>query len=153
MCFQIIDISSTSSEFLSGDTRYPGDINQALIELGSTICRVRQPDCGLCPLRAWCRAYATSHPESGLKKTAVYAVYNPEPENKWTSLPDIEDACTVCDPLPENCDVTSYPMKVERKRARDELDVVNVIEWRYACKTDDRWFLLVRRPGKGECQR
>lgn len=45
-------------------TQYAGDINQALIELGSTVCKVRDPDCEACPLRPWCRAYAIS--KSGL---------------------------------------------------------------------------------------
>ena len=42
-----------------------------------------------------------------------------------------------------------YPMKVEKKKAREELDVVNVIEWRRS-PADARWFLLVRRPEGGE---
>lgn len=39
------------------DADHPGDINQALIELGSTICRLRDPCCGDCPLNPWCGAY------------------------------------------------------------------------------------------------
>lgn len=35
----------------------PGDINQALIELGSTICKPRDPSCSSCPLSAHCGAY------------------------------------------------------------------------------------------------
>lgn len=44
-------------------------------------------------------------------------------------------------------------MKVERKKAREELDVVSVIEWRATVDDecdDDRWFLLIRRPEGGE---
>lgn len=50
---------------------------------------------------------------------------------------------------PESVLVTIYPMKVERKKAREELDSVNVIEWR---TPDDRerLFLLVRRPEGGQ---
>jgi hypothetical protein len=40
-------------------------------------------------------------------------------------------------------------MKAERKKSREELDVVNVIEWRRNLETDERWFLLVRRPEGG----
>lgn len=39
-------------------------------------------------------------------------------------------------------------MKVERKKARKELDSVNVIEWRTRDKLK-RWFILVRRPEGG----
>jgi len=40
-------------------------------------------------------------------------------------------------------------MKAERKKVREELDIVNVVEWRER-ENSDRWFLLVRRPGVGE---
>jgi len=35
----------------------PGDWNQALMELGATICRPIKPDCPRCPLRTVCEAY------------------------------------------------------------------------------------------------
>ncbi len=34
----------------------PGDFAQALMDLGATVCTVRGPACGLCPLMADCRA-------------------------------------------------------------------------------------------------
>ena len=37
----------------------PGDWNQALMELGATVCRPEQPACLLCPLRARCVALAS----------------------------------------------------------------------------------------------
>ncbi len=33
--------------------------NQALMDLGSTVCTARQPDCPRCPLYAWCQAGQT----------------------------------------------------------------------------------------------
>ena len=38
--------------------RSPGDWNQALMELGATICTPRAPRCGECPIRRRCRAHA-----------------------------------------------------------------------------------------------
>ena len=35
----------------------PGDYNQALMELGRTVCRPRNPRCDICPLRENCLAY------------------------------------------------------------------------------------------------
>ncbi len=35
----------------------PGDWNQAMMELGATICRPRNPDCEDCPVRQGCRAH------------------------------------------------------------------------------------------------
>ena len=37
----------------------PGDLNQALMELGATICTPRQPRCDACPVSETCRAHAT----------------------------------------------------------------------------------------------
>jgi len=34
----------------------PGDHNQAMMELGATVCTPRQPKCGACPVREWCVA-------------------------------------------------------------------------------------------------
>ena len=36
----------------------PGDLNQALMELGATVCVPRDPGCPVCPLRRRCRARA-----------------------------------------------------------------------------------------------
>jgi A/G-specific adenine glycosylase len=41
----------------------PGDVIQALMDLGSTICRARQPRCSVCPLSADCAAFASDSPE------------------------------------------------------------------------------------------
>jgi A/G-specific adenine glycosylase len=34
-----------------------GDWNQAMMELGATVCTPRSPRCGACPVSRWCRAY------------------------------------------------------------------------------------------------
>ncbi|KAF8189844.1 DNA glycosylase [Mycena galopus ATCC 62051] len=107
----------------------PGDINQALIELGSTVCKVRDPSCASCPVRTWCSAY-----------TAIQTTSTIIP------LTDIEDLCEICEPLTDDMAVTAYPMKVSKKKAREELDLVNVVEWRSG---SDRQFMLVRRPESG----
>jgi A/G-specific adenine glycosylase len=43
---------------------HPGDWNQAVMELGATVCTPRTPRCDVCPLARWCRAYALGHPTS-----------------------------------------------------------------------------------------
>ena len=43
--------------------RRPGNFNQALMELGQTVCLPRAPRCAACPLRGWCEGYRTGHPE------------------------------------------------------------------------------------------
>lgn len=48
---QLWDIAAS----LVPDSR-PGDFNQALMELGQTICTPRQPDCAACPVAQFCRS-------------------------------------------------------------------------------------------------
>ena len=36
----------------------PGDFNQALMDIGSQICRPQEPDCPQCPLNTCCKAFA-----------------------------------------------------------------------------------------------
>jgi A/G-specific adenine glycosylase len=43
-----------AGELVEGDR--PGDLNQALMELGATVCRPASPTCLVCPLREECRA-------------------------------------------------------------------------------------------------
>jgi A/G-specific adenine glycosylase len=40
----------------------PGDFNQALMELGATVCTPRRPRCSACPIRTFCRASALGRP-------------------------------------------------------------------------------------------
>jgi A/G-specific adenine glycosylase len=59
------------------DPRRPGDFNQAMMELGATICTPRAPQCLLCPLNTWCRsrdAEAVSPQASRKRKQLQYAL-------------------------------------------------------------------------------
>jgi len=40
------------------DRRRPGDFNQAMMELGATVCTPKTPDCGRCPVARFCGARA-----------------------------------------------------------------------------------------------
>ena len=44
--------------------RSPGDFNQAMMELGQTICLPQGPCCLECPLHRWCGAYAGGNSEA-----------------------------------------------------------------------------------------
>ncbi|HEV2131455.1 MAG TPA: A/G-specific adenine glycosylase, partial [Longimicrobiaceae bacterium] len=41
----------------------PGDLNQALMELGATVCTSRSPRCPVCPVQGFCAAYAAGTQE------------------------------------------------------------------------------------------
>ncbi|KAF3039953.1 hypothetical protein E8E12_008996 [Didymella heteroderae] len=72
----------------------PGQWNQAMMELGSTICTPR-PRCEECPIQKTCRAYSEGIALSKDRQSA-------------TAVPDIEDACTLCEQL-DTEDLTTIP--------------------------------------------
>ncbi|HEX8124025.1 MAG TPA: A/G-specific adenine glycosylase [Allosphingosinicella sp.] len=58
-----------------------GDFAQAMMDLGSTICTPRSPDCGRCPLAPLCAARAAGHPQSYPRKAAKA----PRPKREGTA--------------------------------------------------------------------
>jgi A/G-specific adenine glycosylase len=68
----------------------PGKWGQALMELGSTVCTPK-PNCGECPISASCKAFAEG--QSLAAKPAI---------KLETSIGDIEDLCTICEPFDES---------------------------------------------------
>ncbi|CAE6510542.1 unnamed protein product [Rhizoctonia solani] len=110
----------------------PGNINQALIELGSTVCRPAAPSCGECPLSAGCAANEISKPVSMAKSPVA----------------DIEEICRICSPLPTtNSSVTRFPMKIDKKKARVETSVVCATRW--ISSSGEEWWLMAKRPATG----
>ena len=67
------------------DPRQPGEFNQAMMELGATVCVPRKPRCLLCPLQALCGAHAVGRtgelpvkrkpPQSTSETISVVAVF------------------------------------------------------------------------------
>jgi A/G-specific adenine glycosylase len=57
------------------DESRPGDFNQAMMELGATVCLPKAPDCKKCPVEDWCAtrgAHATAKPASRKKASLDY---------------------------------------------------------------------------------
>jgi A/G-specific adenine glycosylase len=67
---------TTAQLFL--DPARPGDFNQAMMELGATVCIPRQPQCLACPIRKFCRTRGTGDPMTvrlrQQKKEITYAL-------------------------------------------------------------------------------
>ena len=81
------------------DSERPGDFNQAMMELGATVCQPKSPDCCKCPLSSICKAYdkvrtsflfnslnARKTPNSG----TFYAVNNKDKETMCLVYPKFE---------------------------------------------------------------
>ncbi|WVN88166.1 A/G-specific adenine glycosylase [Cryptococcus depauperatus CBS 7841] len=111
-----------------------GDWNQALMELGSQVCKPVSAECGTCPLQKACKAYS-------------------ELSEAPTKIVSTETKCQLCAPIPRepNQDripsVTVFPMKKEKKLSRIEEESVCVIEWQ-GLEQERRW-LFTKRPEKG----
>lgn len=46
------------------DPEQPGDFNQAIMELGATVCLPAEPECGGCPVSRWCEAFRRGEPDA-----------------------------------------------------------------------------------------
>jgi A/G-specific adenine glycosylase len=102
----------------------PGQWNQAIMELGSTICTPR-PKCEECPIQKTCRAYAEGQAFSDKSKMA-------------SAVPDIEDACNYCDALDVKDLVVEQEVeeqKVAKKRKRETKKNTNKISNYFGAKT------------------
>lgn len=82
----LAELRALAGELIDRDR--PGDFNQAVMELGATICTPRTPTCGACPLRSVCRARAAgtqldrpvtkSRGKTPLREFGVAVVLDPE---------------------------------------------------------------------------
>src|SRR6202171_1405948 len=66
-------LETTAQELLA--RKSPGDWNQAMMELGATVCIPKSPKCGECPVAPWCQArklgIAELLPETKKKRAPV----------------------------------------------------------------------------------
>jgi len=66
------DLWRLAEALVPGDR--PGDLNQALMELGATVCTPRAPRCPACPVQRWCAAYAAGTQSERPARRAARAV-------------------------------------------------------------------------------
>eukprot|EP00095_Tigriopus_kingsejongensis_P012363 maker-scaffold190_size271632-snap-gene-0.19 protein:Tk12363 transcript:maker-scaffold190_size271632-snap-gene-0.19-mRNA-1 annotation:"a g-specific adenine dna glycosylase" len=118
-----------------------GDFNQALMELGATVCTPKNPNCGNCPVSNQCLAWQ--------------AVKRTRDENKgrlanlMERVPDIEDIgsepeCKLCIPhYAQELGVMNYPRKGQKTKVRPETSLVCIVS-----KANGE-YLLFQRPKTG----
>lgn len=127
------------------DDETPGDFNQAVMELGATVCTPKNPNCSSCPLSDHCLAFEEVKQLQEENKNKLMSIKS---EN-WTS--DIEDCisdCKLCLPKDEKYveenGVTNYPRKGKKTSQREESSLVYILQ----CKTSQK-YCLVQRPETG----
>lgn len=126
-------LQKTAGQLL--DPNSPGDWNQAMMELGATVCTPRAPQCLLCPVSKFCRARQLGNPESfpekRKKREAVQVVLAaavlstprgqilllPPPRNKMENKPAADDVATLVSRM------WHFPAIAVRKDALTELRV------------------------------
>lgn len=57
------------------DRARPGDFNQAMMELGATICTPRSPQCQLCPVITWCATRGVEEPKPKVARKRMQVHY------------------------------------------------------------------------------
>ncbi len=83
-----VDFWTTAQELI--DTDRPGDFNQAMMELGATVCLPKNPACGACPLKQWCGTrgeHKTAKPAARKTSTVGYVVAGHGPKIALTQRP------------------------------------------------------------------
>lgn len=136
------DLLWKGAEAIVKGSEDPSAVNQALIELGSTVCTPTDPKCLGCPIRTNCGAYQM--------RTVRRSPWENGSTLKGESPNvDIEDQCDVCEPLPSGPRiVTMFPMKVEKKVVPNETDLICIISWKRKGDPTE-YYLLRKRPKTG----
>lgn len=122
------------------DPDHPGDFNQAMMELGATVCTPKQPACEKCPVSGQCLALLRVQNENEDRKNKL--VQN-------SAVKDIEECCSDCDLCFDTSSnykvedgVTNFPRKSKKNPPRQEISVVIIVS------TGDK-FCLLQRPETG----
>jgi A/G-specific adenine glycosylase len=112
----------------------PGDFNQAVMELGATVCVPGEPRCAACPVLSWCatrgrgetpvrstRARRQVHYRLALRGSHVFLVLRPEDSSLMPGMWELPEAppCGAADKrfvLRHSITVTDYEVHVSRGR-------------------------------------
>ena len=135
----------------------PGDFNQAIMELGATICMPKSPQCNTCPVRDSCLAFKQAKTllnknDSGIK--SFFDTDRKTDDHPKAGLTDIEELisndCKLCLSKDLAWDaelgVCNYPKKAKAKEARQERVAVGILECH---ANEDTLLFLVKRLSSG----
>ncbi|XP_069794897.1 uncharacterized protein [Narcine bancroftii] len=135
------------------DSVRPGDFNQAMMELGATVCTPKAPLCEVCPVRSYCRAYQQVRKEREMVSKRLLG----NNISRMSFTPDIEEcggagSCSLC--LPEKVawdselGVKNFPRKPTKKPPRFERTLTCVVTRKRKYNETEEYF-LVQRPNSG----
>jgi len=113
----------------SVDPERPGDFNQAMMELGATVCTAKSPDCENCPVSDSCRAYQRSRNENDIEDVSD-CLYCLPAEQPWSTQNG----------------VTNFPRKSKKAVAKLARNIVFIVD---RPRGPDKEYLLWQRPATG----
>ncbi|KAG6928296.1 mutY DNA glycosylase [Chelydra serpentina] len=136
------------------DPARPGDFNQAMMELGATVCTPRVPLCLECPVKQHCRARCRVEKELEFASKRLLG----KAASSCSQAPDIEEcaaaaagSCSLCPPATEPWDsrlgVANFPRRAAKKPPRAERTATCVLERRG--HRGEPEYLIVQRPNSG----
>lgn len=112
-------------------SKQPGDFNQALMELGATVCTPKGPNCSECPVRKFCR---------GQNAKDIEDLFCNQQDCKLCLPRDLKHPDVI--PEAEN-KVLNFPRKEKKTKVRDKTDMVCIF------KNDKGQVCLMQRPKTG----
>ncbi|XP_030428970.1 adenine DNA glycosylase isoform X1 [Gopherus evgoodei] len=134
------------------DPARPGDFNQAMMELGATVCTPRAPLCMECPVKQHCKARCRVEKELEFASRRLLG----KAASSCSQAPDIEEcaatgSCSLCLPASEPWDsslgVANFPRRAAKKQPRAERTATCVLERRGPRGQPE--YLIVQRPSSG----
>ncbi|XP_048718211.1 adenine DNA glycosylase isoform X1 [Caretta caretta] len=136
------------------DPARPGDFNQAMMELGATVCTPRAPLCMECPVKHHCRASCRVEKELEFASRRLLG----QAASSFPQAPDLEECaaaatgiCSLCPPASEPWDsslgVANFPRRAAKKQPRAERTATCVLERRGHRREPE--YLIVQRPSSG----
>ena len=121
------------------DRHHPGDWNQAMMELGATICTPQNPQCLVCPVQRWCLApgFETGKPRAARKRVQmtrmlternhrVYLVQRPADSAKMAGMWELPES-TVSGSTDQQAKVDAEELCVVRHSITDTDYEVRVV--------------------------
>jgi len=115
----------------------PGDVNEALMELGATICTPVQPGCDLCPLEEGCRARQegdpAAYPPPRRTRDTIevhwLAVIIEDPNDRWLLRRVDEGPILIGLWLPPFCEIDASRPLGEQVRELTPLNIESPLEF------------------------
>lgn len=123
------------------DANRPGDFNQAMMELGATVCLPQQPMCLVCPIHDFCRAKSalprieksprqkkkTIHYAFDLRDESVFLVQRAQTASLMTGMWELPEILEPNGDVPKftlrhSITITDYTVHIIEKRASNTVE-------------------------------